>query len=303
MTSIKPARTNQLTRLVFDDMPVRGLHVSLADVWQHIVGNKDYPTAIRHALGELTAAAVLLASNLKFDGSLILQVQGKGVLKMLVAEATSAHTCRATARWDEQASIDEHTGLRDLLGEGGMFVMTLQPQNGEPWQGVVALEGDTIAQMLGTNPVVVRRTMALLKEQGYVSSEKGHRGGWKLARPLAEGDFDFLEGQQLALEISDLQITLGLGLANGKLVVSDDDGTAVTRLKGRSAALLRLVTRHDDADTLFFQRELLLSGNTEIGLALKNALDGLDHERLPLPLPQLLKLLRAAVRTFNQKRA
>lgn len=45
---------------------------------------------------------------------------------------------------------------------------------------------DTIAQMLGTNPVVVRRTMALLKEQGYVSSEKGHRGGWTLARPLAQ---------------------------------------------------------------------------------------------------------------------
>ncbi|MBP7547200.1 MAG: SCP2 sterol-binding domain-containing protein [Corallincola sp.] len=126
---------------------------------------------------------------------------------------------------------------------------------------------------------------------------------WALARPLADGDFDFLEGEQLALEISDLQITLGLGLANGKLVVSDDDGSAVTRLKGRSSALLRLVTRVDDADTLFFQRELLLSGNTEIGLALKNALDGLEHERLPLPLPQLLKALRAAVRTFNQKRA
>lgn len=45
---------------------------------------------------------------------------------------------------------------------------------------------DTIADMLGTNPVVVRRTMALLKQQGYVRSEKGHRGGWTLARPLAE---------------------------------------------------------------------------------------------------------------------
>lgn len=45
---------------------------------------------------------------------------------------------------------------------------------------------DTIAKMLGTNPVVVRRTMGLLKKQGYVSSEKGHRGGWTLARPLAE---------------------------------------------------------------------------------------------------------------------
>ncbi|SEP44404.1 Rrf2 family transcriptional regulator [Pseudomonas sp. Snoq117.2] len=45
---------------------------------------------------------------------------------------------------------------------------------------------DTLAQMLSTNPVVVRRTMALLKKQGYVRSEKGHRGGWMLAKPLAE---------------------------------------------------------------------------------------------------------------------
>lgn len=45
---------------------------------------------------------------------------------------------------------------------------------------------ETIAQMLGTNPVVVRRTMALLKEQGYVTSAKGHRGGWNLAKPLAD---------------------------------------------------------------------------------------------------------------------
>lgn len=45
---------------------------------------------------------------------------------------------------------------------------------------------ETIAQMLGTNPVVVRRTMALLKDKGYVRSEKGHRGGWTLAKPLAE---------------------------------------------------------------------------------------------------------------------
>ncbi|WP_065647533.1 MULTISPECIES: Rrf2 family transcriptional regulator [Pantoea] len=44
---------------------------------------------------------------------------------------------------------------------------------------------DTIAEMLNTNPVVVRRTMALLKEKGYVRSEKGHRGGWTLAKPLA----------------------------------------------------------------------------------------------------------------------
>lgn len=148
MTESKMAKADQLTRFMFDDCPVRGLHVNLQQVWQHVAKNKAYPKAIHRALGELTVAAVLLASNLKFDGNLIVQVQGKGVLKMLVAEATSAATCRATARWDESAVIDENMKLADLLGEGGMFVLTLQPAQGESWQGVVELAGDSIAQML-----------------------------------------------------------------------------------------------------------------------------------------------------------
>ena len=75
---------NQRTRPIFDDFPVRGLHVNLQDVWQHIVSRKHYPIAIRRALGELLAAGSLLSSNLKLDGTLIVQVQGKGILKMLV---------------------------------------------------------------------------------------------------------------------------------------------------------------------------------------------------------------------------
>ena len=136
------------TRFVFDQMPVRGQHVRLENVWRHIAGQKHYPAAIRRALGELLAAGALLSSNLKIEGTLIVQVQGQGRLKMLVVEATSADTCRATARWDEQAEIGENESLRELLGENGVFVMTLQPQEGEPWQGVVPLEGDGIAEML-----------------------------------------------------------------------------------------------------------------------------------------------------------
>ncbi|MCC9395417.1 Hsp33 family molecular chaperone HslO, partial [Enterobacter hormaechei subsp. steigerwaltii] len=135
-------------RFIFDDMPVRGLHVRLENVWQHIVKQKNYPAAIRRALGELLAAGVLLSGNLKNEGTLIVQVQGQGRLKMLVAEATSDRTVRATARWDEAAEIGEDESLVDLLGEGGVFVLTLQPKDGEPWQGVVPLEGDGIAQML-----------------------------------------------------------------------------------------------------------------------------------------------------------
>ena len=130
------------TRFIFDDMPVRGLHVRLETVWKHIVGQKHYPAAIRRALG------ALLSGNLKTDGTLIVQVQGQGRLKMLVVEATSDQTVRATARWDETAEINDDESLTDLLGSNSVFVLTLQPKDAEPWQGVVPLEGGSIAQML-----------------------------------------------------------------------------------------------------------------------------------------------------------
>ncbi|ENT0747584.1 Hsp33 family molecular chaperone HslO [Neisseria gonorrhoeae] len=109
-------RADARTRFIFDDMPVRGLHVRLENVWQHIVKQKNYPAAIRCALGELLAAGVLLSGNLKNEGTLIVQVQGQGKLKMLVAEATSDRTVRATARWDETAEIADDESLGDLLG-------------------------------------------------------------------------------------------------------------------------------------------------------------------------------------------
>ena len=139
---------NQRTRFIFDQMPIRGLHVQAQEVWQHIVARKNYPVAIRRALGELLAAGALLSSNLKIDGTLIVQVQVRGILKMLVVEATSEHTLRATARWDETAAIADDANLAQLLGDDGVFVLTVQPKNSEPWQGVVPLEGSSIAEML-----------------------------------------------------------------------------------------------------------------------------------------------------------
>lgn len=139
---------NQRIRFLFDDMPVRGLHMRVQEVWQHIVSRKHYPLAIRRALGELLAAGALLSSNLKIDGTLILQVQGQGILKMLVVEATSDNTLRAVARWDENANVVDDADLVHLLGENGIFAITLQPKEGEQWQGIVPLEGKNIAQML-----------------------------------------------------------------------------------------------------------------------------------------------------------
>ena len=114
------------TRFIFDDMPIRGMHIRLEKVWQHIVNQKHYPVAIRRALGELLAAGSLLSANLKNEGTLIVQVQGQGRLKMLVVEATSENTVRATARWDGTAEIRDDESLTALLGENSVFVLTHQ---------------------------------------------------------------------------------------------------------------------------------------------------------------------------------
>jgi DNA-binding IscR family transcriptional regulator len=93
---------------------------------------------------------------------------------------------------------------------------------------------DTLAQMLGTNPVVVRRTMALLKEKGYVRSEKGHRGGWTLAKPLA--DMTLLDIHQ-ALGSSSL-FAIGLSTDHPQCLVEQAVNAALTDAFDAAQALL-----------------------------------------------------------------
>ncbi len=136
---------DNLQRFLFDGAPVRGVLVRMDGAWQQVLARHDYPPAIRQVLGQMLAACGLLAANLKFDGTLIMQLHGKGALRLAVAECTNERTVRATARFDAQI---HDAPLAELLGEGGTCVLTLEPKDGEPWQGIVALEGDSIAAML-----------------------------------------------------------------------------------------------------------------------------------------------------------
>ncbi|MGN8273784.1 Rrf2 family transcriptional regulator [Pseudomonas sp. SMV71] len=93
---------------------------------------------------------------------------------------------------------------------------------------------DTIAQMLGTNPVVVRRTMALLKEHGYVTSEKGHRGGWALTKPLS--DMTLLDIHQ-ALGSTSI-FSIGLSTDHPQCLVEQAVNAVLTEAFDEAQALL-----------------------------------------------------------------
>lgn len=134
-----------LQRFVFEGAAVRGAVVRLDAAWRATLERRDYPDAVAALLGELMAASALLTSSLKLDGSLILQIQGQGPLKLLVAECAGDLAVRATAKWEEPLPAG---GLAELVG-CGRFVITLDPkQGGETYQGVVAVDVPSVAAAL-----------------------------------------------------------------------------------------------------------------------------------------------------------
>lgn len=104
--------------------------------------------------------------------------------------------------------------------------------------------------------------------------------GRLLDKPLQAGGLDFLRGRRIGIEVPDLGLAWVLGLDDGRLRAVD--GPAEASVRGSATDLLLLASRLEDADTLFFQRRLELTGDTELGLTARNLLDRLPWEEVPL---------------------
>ena len=99
-----------------------------------------------------------------------------------------------------------------------------------------------------------------------------------LEEALREGDLDFLEDQSVSVEVTDLKLRFALSLNQEKLVASQWQANDDVNLRGHLYDFLLLASRQEDSDTLFFQRRLKMTGSTDLGLEVKNLLDGLDME-------------------------
>jgi molecular chaperone Hsp33 len=134
-------------RFLFERFPVRGHLVHLDASWRALVEHHDYPDAIRATLGEAAAATALLASTLKFEGLLTLQMQGPGPMHLLVAQITHGMALRAVARW--RGALPEDRALPALAGPDGHVTVTIEnPERTSRYQGVVPLTGDAFADCL-----------------------------------------------------------------------------------------------------------------------------------------------------------
>ncbi|MGQ9660295.1 MAG: Hsp33 family molecular chaperone HslO [Thermochromatium sp.] len=130
--------TDRLTRFLFEQAGIRGNLVHLDASWRAVLETHPYPGPVAVRLGEALAAVTLLAATIKFEGSLILQIQSSGPIHTLVAQATHARTVRGLARWEGEVPAVE--SLSEQFGTGHL-VLTIDQGRGQPHQGVIALEG------------------------------------------------------------------------------------------------------------------------------------------------------------------
>ncbi|MDH2916816.1 MAG: Hsp33 family molecular chaperone HslO, partial [Gallionella sp.] len=164
-----------LHRFLFEHLPIRGEIVRLDRVWQSVIERHNYPPVLQNLMGELCAAAVLLAATLKLQGSMVLQIHGKGAVKLLVVECSGDLELRATAKWE--GDLTQGT-LQDLVGDG-RFVITLDPKDGnQAYQGIVALEGDSIAEILQN--YMTRSEQ--LETRLWLAADAQHAGGMLLQK-------------------------------------------------------------------------------------------------------------------------
>jgi molecular chaperone Hsp33 len=144
---------SELHKFLFDGLPVRGALVRLTDAWTEILARRQendvtgaWPPPVAELLGEMAAAGVLMQSNIKFNGALVLQVFGDGPVKVAVAEVQHDLSLRATAKVVGDVAVTDRLPELVNVHNRGRCAITLDPRDKfpgqQPYQGVVPLHGD-----------------------------------------------------------------------------------------------------------------------------------------------------------------
>jgi len=146
---------DEVRRFIVENQPVRGHWVRLESAWRELRAHREYPPAVRELLGQAVAASVLLAATLKFNGTLTLQLQGNGAVKLLVAQCTHDFRLRAVANFDDEAVAglvtegDGEAAFRQLVGDEGRVIVTIEAdEKNSRYQGIVPLSGASLSDSL-----------------------------------------------------------------------------------------------------------------------------------------------------------
>jgi molecular chaperone Hsp33 len=205
MTTANPANSptdDLVAAFQIENQPARGRIVRLGPAIDQILSAHDYPDPVADLLGEACALAALVGASLKFEGRLIVQAQGDGPVKYVVADYDTGGGLRGYCRFDADRVAEVSTGFvrpgaKSLLGEG-VFIMTIDAEGAKDrYQGVVAIEGETLAlcaeqyfAQSEQTPTRVRLAVGQLHDAGGRSWRSGGMMIQNIAGDAARGETD-----------------------------------------------------------------------------------------------------------------
>jgi len=207
---------SEFQKFMFDGLPVRGVVVRLTDSWQELQARREQPLpdAVMALLGEMSACALLLQGNLKFEGALVMQMAGDGPVQLAVAEARTDLSYRATANVTGAVPRLDSNGqfnLADLLNVhgGGRCAITLdaddRPPGVQPYQGVVPLNDEHAARFSRLAEAVEQymRLSEQLDTKIVLAADAHSAAGMLVQRMPLEGEAN-LEGRVGAEQAAEL---------------------------------------------------------------------------------------------------
>lgn len=131
-------------RFLLDNLDIRGVVVRLGPVWRKMLAGRNYPAAVEQLLGEMSATTLLIGSNLKQVGRLTVQLRGSGPVSLLVIDCNERLHIRGMAQCAESVAPGS---APDLLGHGQLLLSLDMPSMREPYQSIVPLDGESIAEI------------------------------------------------------------------------------------------------------------------------------------------------------------
>jgi len=202
---------NTINRFLFKDLDIRGQHLSLDDAWQDMIQNRGYSPLVRQLFGELSALAIFLANGIKHQGKLTLQIQGDGIVNLLLVEVTNNLKIRGMAR--TEGVVKEDNSLDEILGKGQIVATLYNAQTDHSFQslvprntnGLIATFEDYFSQseqldstlwVSSTQDNLSAMLLQKLPEADQHDSEGWHRVG-ALADTVTDEELNNLEAETL----------------------------------------------------------------------------------------------------------
>ncbi|MEM1439002.1 MAG: Hsp33 family molecular chaperone HslO [Pseudomonadota bacterium] len=211
---------NALVNFLFDALPVRGVAVQLSAQWRELTALHDYAPVVREALGQAVGASAMIASTMKFEGMLTLQLSGQGSLGMLIVQCTDQLQVRGMAgELDSDLPAED---FADLIGAGRLTLTVDTRDARDRYQGIVAIESPTLAGSLAG----YYRESAQLGAHFVLHADGDHVTGLMLQRMPDGGEIDEDDWRRICLMADTLtHAETAEGVDNGLLhrLFSEDD--------------------------------------------------------------------------------